>query len=319
MNKEKAVALISGGLDSTLAAKIINSQNIEVLGLHLATPLWNQQPAIRIAKELNISLDIIDISKPFLQVLRDSHHQWCIMCRILMLKEAKKYLEKVHASFIITGEVLGQNSKSQSRKWLTLTAQKANVEDIIVRPLSGQLLPTTIPEEKGWIKREGLLTFHGAKRAPQLELATYLGLSRDIISTKRCLLTNNAYLRRLKDLIKYCHPQVRDLELLKLGRHFRLSNSTKVIVSRTQEEEIKISKLISKNCIVFKVKNGPFTIMQGDFNEENIIKAATLCTKYSKVKYSHSVTVKYKYLLEDSKEYSIVIRPNSINLGISQI
>ncbi|MEW6095822.1 MAG: tRNA 4-thiouridine(8) synthase ThiI [bacterium] len=308
MNNKKAIALISGGLDSILAAKIVNLQNIEVLGLHLTTPLWNQQEAIRNAKELNIPLEIVDISKSFLKILGSSHQQWCIMCRILMLKEAKKYLEKEHASFIITGEVVGQNPKSQSRKILNLTAQKANVEGIILRPLSGHLFPITIPEEKGWIRREKLLGIHGAKRTPQLELATCLGLSKELTSTKGCLLTNNTYLRRLKDLLKYGHPQVNDLELLKLGRHLRLSNTTKIIIARSQLEETRMSKLITKNDLVLKIENCPFTIMQGEsINEENIIKAATLYVKYSKVKYLPSVTVKYRYLGNDSKEYSVVI------------
>jgi len=298
----KAVALISGGLDSALAAKIIQMQDIEVIGLHLSTPLWNQQVAIHKAKELNIPLEIIDISKAWLRILRSSNEQWCIMCRMLMLKEAKKYLEKVQASFIFTGEVLGQNSKSQSRKALNLTANKTNY---LIRPLSAQLLPITLPEEKGWINREKLLNLHGAKRKPQLELAASLGLN--LTFTKGCLLTNNTYLRRLKDLLKYSTPQVNDLELLKLGRHFRLSDTTKVIIVRRQQEEMRISQLVSKNALLFKAENCPVTIMQGEINEENIIKAAILCTKYSRVKQLPFITVKYRYLTKESKEYSVII------------
>jgi len=299
----KAVALISGGLDSALAAKIIKMQDIEVIGLHLSTPLWNQQAAIHKAKELAIPLEIIDISKPFLQILRSAGEQWCIMCRMLMLKEAKKYMEKVQASFILTGEVLGQNSKSQTRKVLNLTTNN----NIIVRPLSAQFLPITLPEEKRWVNREKLLNLHGAKRKPQLELATSLGLN--LSSPRGCLLSNNTYLRRLKDLLKYSTPQVNDLELLKLGRHFRLSQTTKVIIARRQEEEIKISHLVSKtkNALLFKAENCPLTIMQGEVNEENIIKTATLCAKYGRVKQLPSISIKYKYLTKESKEYSVII------------
>lgn len=299
MNKKKAIALISGGLDSLLAAKIISLQNIEVLGLHLATPLWNKQEAVRQARELKIPLEIIDISKNFLQIIRNFHQQWCLKCRMLMLKEAEKYMKKIDASFIITGEVLGQNSKSQSRKVLNLTS------NIIVRPLSAQLLPITLPEEKGWIHRERLLNLHGTKRKPQLELANALGLN--ISSTKACLLTNNVYLRRLKDLLKYSTPQVTDLELLKLGRHFRLSKTTKVIIARTQQEEIKIYKCVSKNALLFKAEMCPLTIMQGEVNEENIIKAATLCARYSQIKQLPAITVKYKYPTKESKEYFVII------------
>lgn len=302
MNKKKAIALISGGLDSALAAKIVHLENIEVLGLHLSTPLWDDQPAIRNAKELNIPLKIIDISKPFLSILRSDYHQWCIMCRSLMLKEAKKYLEKINASFIVTGEVLGQNSKSQTKKVLNLIAKNTNLENIILRPLSAKLLPPTTPEEKGWINREKLFNIHGSLRKAQLELATSLGLSKNILPTTGCLLTNNTYLRRLKDLLKYHHLQLDSLELLKLGRHLRLSNTTKVIIARTQQEELKISKLISKNDLIFRVGNCPFTVMYGEANEENIIKAATLCAKYSKATSSTIVTVK-----SDDKEYSVIV------------
>lgn len=299
MNKKKAIALISGGLDSTLAAKIINLQNIEVLGLHLSTPIWNQQEAVRQANELKIPLEIIDISKDFLQIIRDFHQQWCLRCRMLMLKEAEKYRERIGASFIITGEVLGQNSKSQSRKTLNLTT------NIIVRPLSAHLLPITLPEEKGWILREKLLNLHGTKRRPQLELANSLGLNP--AATKRCLLTNNVYLRRLKDLLKYSSPQVNDLELLKLGRHLRLSKTTKVIIARTQQEEVKIYKCVSKNALLFKAERCPLTILQGEVNEENIIKAATLCAKYSQVKQLRPLRVKYRSRTEETKEYSVIV------------
>jgi tRNA U34 2-thiouridine synthase MnmA/TrmU len=313
MTKKKAIALISGGLDSALAAKIVSIENIDILGLHLSTPLWNQQPAIRNAKELNIPLEIIDISKAFLSILNNSYQQWCIECRILMLKEAKKYLEKTHASFVITGEVLGQNSKSQTKKVLNFTAKQANLEHLILRPLSAKLLPVTTPEAKGWIKREKLFNIHGTTRKAQLELANSLGLSKEITSTTGCLLTNNNYLRRLKDLLKYHQPQVNNLELLKLGRHFRLSNTTKVIIARTQAEETKISKFISKNDLIFRVGNYPFTIMSGEVNEENIIKTATLCAKYSKAKYSTTVTVK-----DGDKEYNVIVKPTN-DLGILQI
>lgn len=299
MNKKKAIALISGGLDSALAAKIISFQNIKVLGLHLSTPLWDQQEAVHQARELKIPLEIIDISKDFLQIIRNSHPSWCLRCRLLMLKEAEKYMERVDASFIITGEVLGQNSKSQSRKVLNLAP------NIIVRPLSAQLLPITLPEEKGWILREKLLNLHGTKRKPQLELADSLGLN--LISTKGCLLTNNIYLRRLKDLLKYSIPQINDLELLKLGRHFRLSKTTKVIIARRQQEEVKIYNFISQNALLFKAEMCPLTVMQGEVNEENIIKAATLCAKYSQVKQLPSIRVKYRYITKESKEYSVII------------
>ena len=185
----KAIALLSGGLDSTLAAKVVMDQGIKLEAINFLTVFCTctnrgetclaSQKAV---KSLGISLKVFNVSDEYLSVIKNPKHGYgsnmnpCIDCRIFMMKKAKAYMEEVGASFIITGEVLGQRPMSQRRDAMRLIDKESGVEGYILRPLSAKFLAVTIPEKEGWINRENLLGMEGRSRKPQIKLADQYGI-----------------------------------------------------------------------------------------------------------------------------------------------
>ncbi len=210
----------------------------------------------------------------------------CIDCRILMLKAAKDFMEKTEADFIISGEVLGQRPMSQRKNILYLIDKEAGVTDYVLRPLSAKLLKITIPEIKGIINREMLFDFRGRSRKPQMTLAKDFGLTDYPAPAGGCLLTEPHYAHRLKDLLTYQpDPDLDDLSLLRIGRHFRFSPSCKIIVGRNKIENEKIWSLSAKGCLL-KVEGygSPTTLIVGEITDETLKVAASLCARYSDAK-----------------------------------
>jgi len=292
----KVVVLISGGLDSSLAIKAIQNQGIEVLAINFLIPflkydLPNSHSffAKRIAEQLGCEFKIIALTDDYLEMLKNPKHGYgknfnpCIDCKILMLKQAKNIMTEVKASFIATGEVLGQRPMSQQRQSLKRIEEESGLKGLLVRPLSALLLASTIPQEKGWLREEFLFNIQGRGRRRQIDLAKEWGVEEYPWPGGGCLLTDSHFCRRLKDLLKYDKLSIEDIELLKLGRHFRITPDFKLIVGRDKEENEKLFSLAKKEDLLFEPKNlpGPTGIGRGLAGQELKDIAAGIIARYT--------------------------------------
>ena len=291
MRKIKALVLLSGGLDSILAVKILKEQKIEVVGLAFKSYFFNEKQAKKAAKHLRVPLKVIDFSKEHLKIVKGPKYGYgkgmnpCIDCHILMLKKAKKIMEKEKFHFVATGEVLGERPMSQNKRALKLVAEKSSLKNYLLRPLSAKLLEKTIPEEKGWVKREKLLDISGRSRKRQIALAKKWKIEYYPSPAGGCLLTDLEFSKRLRELFeKYPKFKGKDVELLKLGRHF-WENNVKIVVGRDHQENLKIKKLAQKGDVLIELKDypGPTTLIRnygkGKISKE-ILQIAKQKTKF---------------------------------------
>jgi tRNA U34 2-thiouridine synthase MnmA/TrmU len=294
----KAIALLSGGLDSTLAAKLVLEQGIELEALNFLTVFCTctnrgetclaSQKAV---DALGIPLKVFNVSEEYLDVVKHPKHGYgsnmnpCIDCRIFMMKKAKAYLEETGASFIVTGEVLGERPMSQRRDAMRLIEKEAGLDGLVLRPLSAKLLSASIPEKEGWVDREKLLKIQGRSRKPQIQLADHFGIRDYPCPAGGCLLTDPGFAQRMRDLNRY-HPDflLNDVHLLKMGRHFRLSPHLKLVVGRNEEENQKIQTFSQEGDFLLKVSRypGPLSLLRGEAKEEEIAKAAAITVRYCK-------------------------------------
>ena len=311
----KAVTLFSGGLDSTLAAKVVMEQGIELEALNFMTLFCTctHRGATCLASQkavetLGIPLRVFNVSEEYLSVVKDPRHGYgrnmnpCIDCRIFMLKKAKAYMQDSGAAFIVTGEVLGQRPMSQRKDAMRLIEKEAELEGFILRPLSAHVLPMTIPEKEGWVDREKLLKFQGRSRKPQIKLAEHYGIRDYPCPAGGCLLTDPGFAKRMKDLMLHKPDfSLNDVHLLKVGRHFRLSDGVKLVVGRNEEENQKIETFAHGGDILFRVSGlpGPLSLLRGKVNEGDIEKAAAVTAHYSKAKDLGNAEVTCKGVDED--------------------
>ena len=318
MKKSKAVCVFSGGLDSTLAIKLMQEQRIKVIALHFASPFFgNEKKCQKTTKDLGIPLKIVDLGKDFLKILYKPKHGFgkavnpCIDCHALMFKKAKKYAQKIRADFIISGEVLGERPFSQNKQALGIVEKEAGVVGVLLRPLSAKLLPITIAEKKGLVDRSKLLAISGRRRIEQFNLAKKFGI-KDIPSPGGgCLLTCKEFGVKVKDLLKNKkNAGVLDFKLLKIGRHFRFGDN-KIIVGRNEEENKKLVELKNKTDFVFEVIDipSPITLVQGQKTKKAIELAAQLTGFYSdcqekkvKVKYGKKMEKKIEIFLPKKED-----------------
>ena len=306
MKKIKAIALISGGLDSSIAIRLIQNQGIEVIGVHFFIPFSKHDSATieeisakRIANQLDIKLRIEYLKEEFLEMVKNPKHGYgknlnpCIDCKIFMLKKAKKIMKEEKASFIVTGEVLGQRPMSQNKAALAKIAKQSQLEDLLVRPLSAKLLPKTLPEEKGWIKKQELEEITGRGRNRQIQLAKEFGIKKYPWPAGGCLLTEPSFCARLKDLIENQDWTVENIDLLKVGRYFRITPWLKLIVGRNKEDNEKIIKLAKNNDLVLLPKGvaGPTAIARGVFDQIHKKICAQIVARYSDGKDSVGIEI----------------------------
>ncbi len=320
----KAIALLSGGLDSTLAAKVVMEQGVELEALNFMTVFCTctNRGATCLASQkavetLGIPLRVFNVSEEYLSVVKHPKHGYgsnmnpCIDCRIFMLKKTKAYMAKSGAAFIVTGEVLGQRPMSQRKDAMRLIEKDAELEGLILRPLSAKVLQVTIPEKEGWVDREKLLRIQGRSRKPQIELAEHYGLRDYPCPAGGCLLTDPGFARRIKDLMAN-HPDfsLNDVHLLKMGRHFRFSHGVKLVVGRNEEDNQKIQTFAREQDILLKVSGfpGPLSLLRGESEEEDVKRAAAITAYYSKGKNLGKVEVTYKRIGEGRYE-SLLIPP----------
>jgi tRNA U34 2-thiouridine synthase MnmA/TrmU len=286
----KALSIFSGGLDSMLASALLRGLGIEVQAIFFETPFFPSQKARRSARTINLPLKVIDITERHLEVVKNPKHGYgenmnpCIDCHALMLRIAGEMLEEEEAHFIISGEVVGQRPMSQNRKTLSLVACESGFEGHILRPLSAKLLPLTLPEEKGWVRRDDLMDFSGRSRKPQMELARRLNITDYPSPAGGCLLTDKIVSRRLKDLFASKSDfEIREIELLTLGRHFRIGPTTKMIVGRNKMENQSIRSLSKETDLLLWPISvpGPTVLILGDVFPGSEEFAAMSAVSYS--------------------------------------
>jgi tRNA U34 2-thiouridine synthase MnmA/TrmU len=252
---------------------------------------------------LGISLRVFHVSEEFLNVVKHPKHGYgsnmnpCIDCRIFMMRKAKAYMEEIGASFIVTGEVVGQRPMSQRKEVMRLIEKEAELDGLVLRPLSAKFLPASIPEKEGWVDREGLLSIQGRSRKPQMKLAEQYGIRDYPCAAGGCLLTDPGFSRRIKDLLRH-DPDfcLNDVHLLKMGRHFRLSSELRLVVGRNEEENQKIQTFSREGDILFKVVDypGPISLLRGEAEQEKIETSAAITVRYSKAKDMAKAEVTYR-------------------------
>lgn len=294
----KAIGLLSGGLDSTLAVKLMLNQGIEVTALNFITPFCTctrkgcKHEANRIAEKFDIPIKVVAAGDAYIKMVKNPKYGYgknmnpCIDCRIFMLKKAKKYMEEMSASFLFTGEVLGQRPMSQRREAMTIIEKEADLEGLILRPLSAQFLEPTIPEKEGLIDGDKLFRISGRWRKPQMELAEEFGIEDYLCPAGGCRLTDPQFARRVREAFEHDEDGIQDMNLLKYGRHFRLPSGVKVIVGRNEEENSIISRFAGERNLLMEVIGfgSPITLLKDSCDERDIKTAASVCVRYSNYK-----------------------------------
>ncbi len=293
----KAVALLSGGLDSSLAIKAVQVQGIEVIAVHCVIPFlkyeWDgadTSAAARICEKLGCQLRILDISAEFLEIVRNPPHGYgknlnpCIDCKILMLKKAKELMRTEGAQFVITGEVLNQRPMSQHLGSLEEIAGKSGLSDLLVRPLSAQCLPEGKPLREGWLDKKKLFSIQGRGRRTQIALAKKWGIEDYPWPGGGCLLTDTSFCNRLSDLITYEALTVANVKICKRGRFFRISPSFFLVVGKDEEGNRRLAECIDSEDTVFcpAVLPGPTAVGRGIPREGDIVRCAKIVARYTR-------------------------------------
>ena len=308
--KKKVVALLSGGLDSQLAIRMMQEQGFEVSAVAIKTPFCDFDCGrgcgfeIRErADDLNINLKTVYLGDEYIEMLKHPKHgigagfNPCIDCRAMMFNAAKKHMEEIGAEFIISGEVLGQRPMSQHGPALRTIEKESNLVGKIVRPLSAGLLPETDPEREGLIKRENLGMIKGRTRRIQLQMAKEYGIENPPNAGGGCLLTEPQFGIKAKDLFEHIEtPTINDVDLLKIGRHFRLDEQTKFVVGRNKDENEMIKAIALPGDILLEAKDymGPVSILRGKNAKTHVKFASSVTLRYSDAPKNQHVTVLVK-------------------------
>lgn len=302
----RALALFSGGLDSLLAIKVIQDLGIEVLALHFDIGFGAKRDKSEILRQrlnqVGAELKIIDIRRQFFDEILfapkfgyGKYFNPCIDCHGNMFAHALNLLESERASFVISGEVLGQRPKSQRAEALGQVEKLCGGSGLIVRPLCAKLLPITIPEEKGWIPREKLLDISGRGRNRQLELIKHYGIEYYERPGGGCLLTETSIANKLKDIQAHRPIVFEDMELVKFGRYMILPNGGRCVIARNQEENQKLNFYHPKmtsiellDCI------GPLGLVEKDASLEDKNLAISLTLLYGKTQSNKPYKVRFE-------------------------
>jgi tRNA U34 2-thiouridine synthase MnmA/TrmU len=321
--KAKAIALLSGGLDSTLATFLVKEQRIELEAINFITVFCNCTSknstclsSQKAANQMGVKLKVFNITEEYLRVIKKPKYGYgknmnpCIDCRIFMFKIAKQYMQETGAGFIVTGEVLGERPMSQRMDAIKIIERESGLGGLILRPLSARLFPPTVPEKAGIIDRKKLLSLSGRSRKPQLRLAKEIGINDYPCPSGGCLLTDQNFSIRLKDLMTHDNLNVENAQLLKIGRHFRLSKTARLIVGRNDGENKTLASFFRNSDIILRCENfaGSTALLKGDINDEIINLSAMITTYFSKGKQEEKVSVLYaNYGCSD--EFIIKVKP----------
>jgi len=302
-SSHKAVGLISGGMDSALAARLIKAQGIKVYGIFFSMP-WgcgHLRMAQKLAQSLSIPLKIFPLREEFIEIIRHPRYGHgsafnpCRDCHILMLQKAKNYMHELQADFVFTGEVLGQRPMSQLTNSLNLIERESGLKGQLLRPLSARHLNPTQAEIRGLVDREKLLNITGRSRQTQYRLVKKLGLKNFAAPAGGCLLTDRHFSNRLKDALNHGIRHWNDLLILRWGRHFRLDDKTKTIIGRDERENAQLINHCHPQDYILELPDeypGPTGILQANSNPEPFFKiTAGLVQRYSNMKSAPSQMV----------------------------
>ena len=273
-----ALGLLSGGLDSILAARLLQEQKqLQVEAVTFVTPFFGPERARAAAAQLGIPLHEIDITDIHFAMLQNPPHGYgknmnpCIDCHAMMFREAASLLERLGPGFLFSGEVLGERPMSQNRQSLATVAKASGCPEMILRPLSAKLLEPTRPELDGMVEREMLLDIQGRSRKPQLALAKQWGITQFPNPGGGCLLTDPPFSRRLRDLLDHQNDITRtDLELLNIGRHLRVRPDLKIIAGRDEKDNQRLMAMVRDTDTLISLVDfpGPTVLIPGDASDE---------------------------------------------------
>ena len=302
----KAIALFSGGLDSTLALKLLIDQGIEVLAVNINTGFGSTKDRyehmLNLCNQVGAELKIIDIESEFLQdVLFDPKHGYgknfnpCIDCHAKMFAVAKRVMEAEGASFLISGEVLGQRPMSQNKEAMQTVLNESNCDGLLLRPLSAKALAPTIDEINGWVDREKLEGIVGRSRDRQLELVEEIGLKDFESPGGGCLLTDENFAKKMFDFIKHDTFEVKDIPVMKYGRHLRLSDGAKLVVGRNKDENVHLQNIVNEKYYHIKTLGlpGPHSLLSKSATEADKELAAKIILTYCKTKEDTVYTISF--------------------------
>ncbi|MCK5125447.1 MAG: hypothetical protein KAR42_04265 [candidate division Zixibacteria bacterium] len=308
--KGHGIALFSGGLDSALAIILIRRQGIKVTALsfmnHFGCDMDDRSSCgsnpFPVAEKFDFKVKLMHLGQQFVDIVRNPKYGHgknmnpCIDCRIIMLREAKQFMEMSGADFVFTGEVIGQRPMSQHRQQMELVLRDSKLEGKLVRPLSAKLLPETEPELSGIIDRDQLEDINGRSRKRQMAMAVEFGLEDYPTPASGCLLTDEGYSARLRDY--FSHTELVDfteLNLLKIGRHFRINDNLKIIVGRDEPENNKIEKYCKKGEWLFEALDtgSPITLLKGELTDEAIKAAASITARYCRKRKDDEVEITF--------------------------
>ena len=333
----KAVALISGGLDSMLAVRVMQEQGIDVEGINFFTgfcveghthAIRNQHKdkqkrnnALWVAEQLGIKLHIVDVIEEYKDVLLNPKHGYganmnpCLDCKIFMVKKAVEWVKQNHMrgfDFIITGEVIGQRPKSQLKRTMPIVAAESGADDLLLRPLCAKNLQPTKPEREGWVDRDKLYGFHGRNRKPQIALAKQFGF--DDFATPAggcCFLTDESYSSKLVDLWKARNSreyELDDIMLLKVGRHIRPKADFKMIIARDAGESKFLEGYRKQFISLYSTShNGPMAIIDGEIEQQDFSLAASIIARFGQGRDADEVEV--EITVPDKPPRQIQARP----------
>lgn len=300
LNPKRAVILLSGGLDSTLAARMMLDQGVELFALHFTSPFCTcgrgsgngcHSQAQIVAGKMGIPIKTVSKGSEYIEIIRNPRHgrgagmNPCIDCRIFTLKKAREYMERIGASFLVTGEVVGQRPMSQRFDALRIIERNSGCRGLVLRPLSAKHFEPTVAEREGWVDRERLLDITGRSRKEQIRLARDWEVPDTPCPAGGCLLTERTFSRKVTDLFDHCPaPDMTDILLLKVGRHFRLLDGRKAIVARNEGENRKLETLCRGRIPVYIAEgfSGPSIGVDADHGTPPDDALSRLFTRYSR-------------------------------------
>ena len=332
--QRKAVALISGGLDSLLAAKVVQEQGVHVEGINFFTGFCveghthairkkdrarpRRNNALWVAEQLGIRLHIVDIVEEYKPVLLNPSHGYganlnpCLDCKVFMVRKAREWMKAHGFDFIVTGEVVGQRPMSQRKDTMPVVSRESGADDLLLRPLSARNLPETLPEREGWVDRGRLYGFNGRSRKPQMALAREFGIE-DYAQPAGgcCFLTDVQYSAKLADLWRARGEkayEMDDIMLLKVGRHLRPRPHFKLIVAR-EEGEGNFLQGYRKRYLTLRTLShgGPLTLVDGEVDAQDLRLASRIVARYSQGKNAERVEVEARWL--DGRVERLEVRP----------
>lgn len=291
MNR-KGVVLLSGGLDSTLSAKILLAQGIELEAINFQTMFGCcKDDARQVAHELGIPFTMIPVGMDYVELVKNPRHgvgkgiNPCVDCRAYMFRIAKRFMETIGASFVVSGEVLGQRPMSQRRDCFETIEEESGLEGLIVRPLSAKRLPPSVPEKEGVVDREKLYEIEGRSRSRLLQLAKEFGIKNPPSPSTGCALTEPEFAKKVKDIFDYMESYERwHFETLKIGRHFRLDPEAKIILGREAGENEYLEYLHPKGTTLMTPFNftGPTGLLIGPSTPERREAAGRMVLHFTK-------------------------------------